>query len=188
MLHAAEHLAAHLVDEAGCVLLELLTESVIGGDEVPGLSAFLDHRRCRHLRQRVGIIGEMHGVRAAQLVGQRARTGAGEQRNLVALAHHVVDGDRDAGIGDIDDGVDLAVVEPAAHDLHADVGLHLVVGADDLDRLAEHGGAEFLDRHLGGLDRTGAAVIAPPARQIRQHADPHRVVGDLRGGHGRHRC
>jgi hypothetical protein len=91
-----------------------------------------------------------------------------------------VNGNRDAGVRDIDHGIDLAVVEPLPRDLGADVGLHLVVGADDLDRLAENRRPEFFDRHARRFDRAGSAVVTAPTRKIGQDTDPDRIVRNLR--------
>jgi hypothetical protein len=104
----------------------------------------------------------------------------GQQRDLVALPHHIMHGDRNTGVRDVGNRVDLAVVEPIADDLGAHIGLHLMVGADDLDRLAEHGGTEFLHRHARRFHRARPAVVAPPTREVGEHADPHHIVGNLR--------
>src|SRR6185312_12003303 len=62
-------------------------------------------------------------------------------------------------------------VEPAPRDVGADLRLVLVIGRDDLDRLAEHALAEILGRHLGGDDRALAAEIGIGAALVAEHAD-----------------
>ena len=74
----------------------------------------------------------------------------------------------------------LADIEPLPGDCRADVGLVLVIGEHDLDRLAEHRTAGILDRHARGNDRTRTAQIGIEAGLIVEHADPDDVVGDLR--------
>ena len=79
-------------------------------------------------------------------------------------------------------------VVPLARLAGRDVGLVLVVGGDDLDRLAGDLAAEVVDRHLRRLDGALAAEIGIEAGQIRQHADLDGVAGDLcqrRRGHRR---
>ncbi|KTT89496.1 hypothetical protein NS44R_15010 [Mammaliicoccus sciuri] len=62
MAHVAEHLAAGLLDDVGSVALQRHAESVVGGDEEPGVLAALDHRLAGDVRQRVGVVGPVHGV------------------------------------------------------------------------------------------------------------------------------
>ena len=76
--------------------------------------------------------------------------------------------------------VDLADLEPFPRDGRADIGLVLMVGIDDLDRLAEHGAAEILHRHACGHHRAGTAQIGIEARLIVEHADLHDIIGNLR--------
>jgi hypothetical protein len=77
------------------------------------------------------------------------------------------------------DHVDAVAVDPFARFLRADVRLILVVGADDLDLLAEHRAAEVLDRHLRRDHRALAAQIGVEPRHVGQDADLDDVAGDL---------
>jgi len=61
----------------------------------------------------------------------------------------------------------------------ADIGLVLMVGDHDIDRLAEHGAAGILDRHARGNDRAGAAQVGIEARLIVENADANDAVGYL---------
>ena len=78
------------------------------------------------------------------------------------------------------DHVDAAGFDPLAGLDHGNVGLVLVVRDNDLDGLAQHRAAEVIDRHAHRLDLGHAADIGVDARQVGNHADPHRTVGDLR--------
>ena len=55
----------------------------------------------------------------------------------------------------------------------------LMVGRDHFDRLAQHGAAEILDRHLHGLDAVLAGQVGHHAGLVAQHADLDHVVRDL---------
>jgi hypothetical protein len=66
-----------------------------------------------------------------------------------------------------------------ARDRGADIGLVLMVGDHDIDRLAEHGAAGILDRHARGNDRAGAAQVGIEARLIVENADANDAVGYL---------
>ncbi|MGY3647227.1 hypothetical protein ACVWW2_002518 [Bradyrhizobium sp. LM4.3] len=80
----------------------------------------------------------------------------------------------------VDDQIDLVDVVPAPRDGAADVGLELVVADDDADRLAEHGAAEIVDRHLRRRHRTLAGRCRGRAVHVGEHADLDDVVGNLR--------
>ena len=82
----------------------------------------------------------------------------------------------------------LPIIEPLPRECGADIGLVLMVGEHDLDRLAEHGAAGILDRHARGNDRARAAEIGIEAGLIVEDADPDDVVGDLRARGGRAKC
>jgi len=115
--------------------------------------------------------------------------GPGRQEHLVLLPHHLVDGERDPGIRDVDDHVDLVAVDPRARDAGADVGLVLVVGADDLDLHVLLRGGEILHRLAGGEHRALPAEIGVEPRHVVEHADPDHAVAILgaRGPAGGHR-
>ena len=57
--------------DLGRVGLQLRAERVVGGQEVPALAAGLDDGGCGALGQRDRVVGVVHGVRRALLVGQR---------------------------------------------------------------------------------------------------------------------
>ena len=99
---------------------------------------------------------------------------------LFLLARDLLHRERDARGRHVGDHVDPVLVEPLAGDRGADVGLVLMVGADDLDLLAVHRAAEIGDRHLRRLDRARAAEIGIEAGHVGEHADLDRIAGDLR--------
>ena len=84
---------------------------------------------------------------------------------------------RDAGIGDVENGSDVALFVPFARDRQADVDLVLMVGDQKLDFLAEHRSAEILDRHADRLDRTRTGEIGVGPGLIVHDADGEGVVG-----------
>ena len=85
----------------------------------------------------------------------------------------------------VDDNIDPVIVVPLAGDRAADIGLVLVVGADDLDLLAVDRAAEIGDRHLGRFDRAGAADVGVETRHVVHDANLDEVSGNLRVGRGR---
>jgi hypothetical protein len=92
------------------------------------------------------------------------------------LAHR----ERHAGVGNVDDHVDLVDVEPLARDRGADVRLVLMIAADELDLHAFGGGIEILDRELRGGNRAGTAEVGIEARHVAEHADLDGSVAVLR--------
>src|SRR5581483_10211890 len=83
--------------------------------------------------ERVGVVYPVNGVRRALLVGQIRCAGSGIEKNPVFLLDEVGDGQRNTGIGHVDNDVDLVDVEPLAHDIDADVRLVLVIARNDVD-------------------------------------------------------
>jgi hypothetical protein len=90
--------------------------------------------------------------------------------------HH---GQRGRGGGKVRDHVDLALVEPAARQVGRHVGLVLVVGEDQLDRLAQHLAAHFFDGDARRRDGALAREVGVNAGKVVEHADLHDVVADL---------
>src|SRR6185369_10993749 len=83
-------------------------------------------------------------------------------------------------IVEADRHIDLADIEPLPGKRGPDIGLVLMIGEYDLDRLAEHRTAGVLDRHPRSRDRTGAAEIGIETGLVIENADPDHVVGNLR--------
>src|SRR5262249_24332726 len=67
-----------------------------------------------------------------------------------------------------------------ARDVRSDIGLVLVIGADDFDLHALGGGAEIVNRHLCRHNGAGAPEVGINSRHVIQHADLDRAVGKLR--------
>ena len=121
----------------------------------------------------------MHGVGRAGLAGEIGGRRAHRQEHLVLVAGKLVDRERDRGGGHVGDGIDLVDVKPLARNAQADVGLVLVVAADDLDFHTLRGGTEILDRLARHPDRGGARDIGVEARLIVEHADFDRSAAIL---------
>ena len=81
------------------------------------------------------------------------------------------DGERNPGIRNVDDDVDLIDIEPLARDVDADIRLVQMVAGDDVDLPALGGQSGILDRHLGGERRAGTAEIGVKTGLIRQRTD-----------------
>ena len=76
VLDRADDTSAGGLHDVGGVVLQLRAEGVVGGQEVPGLAAALDHRATSALGQCDGVVGPGHGVGRALLVGQCRGAGA----------------------------------------------------------------------------------------------------------------
>jgi hypothetical protein len=118
----------------------------------------------------------------------RRSSRARNQKHLVLVANDIVDRERDRGGRHIDDGVDLVDIDPAAHDIRADIGLVLVIGAEDLDLESLCSGPEVLDRHArrdhGALPR----YVRIESRHVIHDADLDGAVAVLRVRHGGAKC
>ena len=82
--------------------------------------------------------------------------------------------------GKIGDRIDAARIEPFARDGGGNVDFLLVIGFEDLDRLAENFCAEIRDRHLGRDHRAAPADIGNDAALIAEDADDDLVGRRLR--------
>ena len=118
----------------------------------------------------------MHAVGRAGLVGQARRTGPIDDRNPVFLLGHLRDAERDGGIDQIGNHVDVFDIKPFARDSGSDVRLVLVIRDDQFDRLAENLAAEILDRHADCGDRAFSGFVGKLTGHIGQHADLHDVI------------
>jgi hypothetical protein len=105
---------------------------------------------------------------------------SGEHHDPLALPRDLLHGEGDRGDGNVDDRVDVFHVVPARRDRRADIGLVLVIGEDDLDRLAQHGAAEILRGHARGDHRSLSGQISVDARLVVEHSDLDGVAGGLR--------
>ena len=171
MLDPADDLAAIGIDHRRRVALQRGAEGIIGGEEEPGVAARLHQRLPRGMGQHVGVVGPVHRIWRALRIGEIGGRGARVDVDAVLLLDDVVDGKRDAGIGHVDDDVDLVDVEPLPRDRGADVGLVLMIARDDVDLPALGGEAGILDRHLGRQRRAGTAEIGIEAGLIGERAD-----------------
>jgi hypothetical protein len=92
------------------------------------------------------------------------------------LGRELFDGKRDSRIVEADGHVHFFSIEPVAGNGRPDIGLILVIGEYDLDRLAEHGAANVLDRHSCGDDRTWAAQVSVEAGLVVEHANSDDII------------
>ena len=83
---------------------------------------------------------------------------ARNEKQLVALACHIHDRQRDGRIDAFRDHIDIFVIDPFAHDTAGDVGLILVIGGNDLDLAAGQNAADI----IGGQQRSfrGASPVS----------------------------
>ena len=171
----AQHLAVRRRDEAGGVAFQRMTEGVVGGDEEPGVAAFL-HRRIDHaVRHRPGVVHPVQMVRTAMRAGDVGRGAAGEDRRLVLRLHHVADGERRRGQRHIGDQIDALVVQPVAGDGDRDIGLQLQIGGDQFHLQIGMQFGEILDRQLRAGDRSRAGIGGVDTDHVGQHADADRL-------------
>jgi hypothetical protein len=122
----------------------------------------------------------VHGVGRAFLAGQQRRAGAGRDERLVLFHRHIGDAERDRRIGQVEDSVDALGFIPAPGDGHADVGLVLMIGGDDLHHLAGGLAAVILHRQFRGDDRADALIIGEGRRLVVEHAELDRVLRESR--------
>ena len=80
-----------------------------------------------------GVESPLDRGRLTELSGEVRGRGRGSEHHAILLMHQRVDGEPDAGIGEIDDRVDALLIHPSPGNRDADVGLVLMIGENDLD-------------------------------------------------------
>ena len=101
----------------------------------------------------VGVPGPMHADRRARFACEIDGRGARHQEDAILLLGDFLHCKRNRGVGHVDNGVHAVHVDPAPCNRGADIGLVLVVGVNDLDRLARGLAAEILDCHARRFDQ-----------------------------------
>ena len=101
----------------------------------------------------------MHADRRACFACEIGGRGGRCQEDAVLLLGDFLHRKHNRGIGHVDNGVHAVHVDPAPRYRGADIGLVLVVGMDDLDRLARGPAAEILDCHARRFDRAFARGV-----------------------------
>ncbi len=184
VLHAAQHPAALFLHDLGRVGLQRGAEGIVGRQEEPVLAALLHHRSARALGQRHGVVGVLHGIGAALLIGQRRGTCAVHHEDALLLLRHLGHGQRRARVGAAEEHRQALRVDPLPRLAGGNVGLVLVVGGDQLDRHAQHLPAEIVDRHLDCHRAVLALHVRIQARHVGDEADLHLAVLRLHGRGG----
>ncbi|MNR15886.1 hypothetical protein D3C85_1324450 [compost metagenome] len=191
MARAAHDLAAGVLHKARGIAFQRFAEHVIGGDEVPGLAAAFHHAFDHRVCQRISIRRPLGAEVAALLAAEVAGKAAADQGGPAFLARDALRGQAGRACAAVNHRHQALRVEPAAHQGGGDVGLVLVVRADDLDGLAGHLAAKVLDGHAHGHFGAQAAQVRVNAGTVVGYAQPHDVglglgrAGGQGGGQGR---
>ncbi|MEY9181081.1 hypothetical protein ABIA41_002516 [Bradyrhizobium sp. USDA 313] len=181
MAHAAEHLAAGLGHDTAGVLLQVLAEGVIGGEEEPGVETRLHSRKTGHIGLAVGIEHVVDRVGTTGLVGETDRARAVEHDDLVARFRDLAGGKRGRGGRDVVDHLDALIVEHVACDVGGEIGLVEMVGRQHLDLAPQHLATKVLDGHFGRGLAAGTGDVGIQARHVEDAADlQRRLVLSLR--------
>ena len=123
----------------------------------------------------------MDGVGRAVLARERgSRSADGEEWNLLFLGGGGYS-EAHAGVRAAEHHGQPVAVGPFAKLLHAEVGLVLVIGGQQFDRLTERRAAEVGDRHFDRFDRPGAVDVGIEAGHVVDVAD-HDLAGVGKGG------
>ena len=180
--HRAHHGAAVGLDHRRGVGLERVAEGVVGGEEIPALVAGLHQRGAGHLGQGHRVVGVVHGVGGAVLVGQARGARADHDVGTLLLGRHLGHGDAGPRAGAAHQHGHAVLVDPLAGLGAGHVGLVLVVGGEHLDVAPQHLAAEVLHRHLDHLATGRAVDVGVEAGHVGDETDAHRALGGL--GHG----
>jgi hypothetical protein len=158
---------------------------VVDREEVPALVAFGDQRLGKSRGIRIGIVNPLDAIGRALLAGQFGRRRGREQRDLVLLLGERLHGERHTRVRHVGDDVDTVDVKPVADDRVGHIGLVLVVGGNEFNRLIADLAAGIFDRHFRRLYRAEARLVGIRTRHIAEHADLDRPIQRLRLRGGR---
>ncbi len=187
MLDAAQHLAAGLHHDIGGVLLQVLAEGIVGGEEEPGLKTRLDGGEPGGVRLPKRVVGIMHGVGTAGLVAETDRGRARVHHDLVARFRDLAGGKRGRGRRHVVQHLDALVIEHVARDAGGKVGLVEMIGGDDLDLASQHLAAKILHRHLRSGLRTRPGDICVKPGHVENAAELERRLALRQCRRRRHR-
>ncbi|MCY1532585.1 hypothetical protein D9M68_678680 [compost metagenome] len=179
MPRGARDRAAAGLDHVHAGLFQRIAECVVGGQHEPALAALLDHGRRRAAGLRRRGIGVAHRVGRAGFLGQAVGARAGADEDFFLLGGDRADGKRGRRIRTADHQVHLVLVPPLARAVRRDVGPVLMVGRQDLDRLAQHLAAEIGNRHADGVQPARAIEVRIRPAHVGDKGDLHLVA--LRG-------
>ena len=160
MAHLAQHLAAVLEHHGLDVPLEGMAESVVRGDEEPGIRTLLDEGIAGAVGERPRVVRPVDRVGRAGLAGQVGGRGRRDDEGLALVARDLADGEGHAGVRHVHDQVHLVHVVPLASDRGPHVGLVLMVGEDDFHFHALLVGAVVLAGTLAAMAIAAAGRMA----------------------------
>src|SRR5208282_528560 len=153
-----------------------MAERVIDSQEEPGVAALRYHRSGQARRQRVAVIDPGRFGRRARLTREGCAAYRPRNGDPIMLGRELFDGKRHGRIVEADGHVHFFSIEPVTGNGRPDIGLILVIGEYDTDRLAEHCAASVLCRHSRGDDRTWAAQVGVEAGLVVKHANPDDII------------
>ncbi len=179
MPYRAKYFAAVLLDHLRGVVLQRISEGVIGGEEKPSIAAALDHLPRGADGERVGVEHPLHGVGRAEFAVKVGRSRGMGYEELLLFIGDALHRQADGGDRHVDDQVDLVTIVPLPGDAGRDVGFELMVGGNHRDRFAQHLAAEIVGRHLRRGHRTGAGRRRRRTGQVGENPDLHNVVRNL---------
>ena len=172
----AQHLAAALDDRLARLLLKVMPERIIGGDEVPVFLTLFDDGAAQRVAELPCVISPLHRVRAALRSRQRGRAGPRTDEGFVLVLDELTDRERDRRVRHVGDHIDAVLIDPFPDDPQPHIRLVLVIGREDLDLSPRRLSAVVLDRHLSREHRSRSLVVGVGARHVVENADPYRLL------------
>ena len=148
--------------------------------KIPGRTAHFGDRAADRVSERPGVESPLDGGRLTEFSGEVGGRGRRGEHGAILLVHEGVDGETDAGIGEVDDRVDALLIHPSPRNRDSDIGLVLMVCENDLDLEAARLLGEVLGRELSANQRPLADLIGERTGEVAQHADLDRVARNLR--------
>ncbi len=179
MTHCLHHFAAILFHHTGYVAFQGVTEGIVSGQDKPALATFFNHRACRTVGQRIGVIHVVDVVRRAVLVGNTGRGRTGDDTQFVVFFQDVADGNGDRGSNQAGDQINVLVLHPAPGSTGGGIRAVTIIRADHFDLGAIDRATEVRDGHFQGCLAIGAGQVTIGAGHVGQVTDFNGVVGYL---------
>src|SRR5262249_35191821 len=100
---------------------ERMAEGIVGGEEEPAVAAALGDGLRGADGERVRVEGPLNAVRRAEFAGEVVGARRMNDKQLLLLPRHLLDGEAHRGNRNIEDQVDVLGIVPLPRDLRADI-------------------------------------------------------------------
>src|SRR5262245_17966564 len=145
MVHGAQNLAAAFHNDLRSVALERTSESIIGCEEEPSVTATFYNFTGRTGCKSISIKDPLDAVGRTVFSREVNRAGRMGNEEATLFACDFLDCETNRRHRDIYNQINVFDVVPTARDSGSDIGLELMIGRNNLDRFTGNRGAKIFN-------------------------------------------